>query len=136
MLRMPDLPWELTMQGSAFADQLLATTLTLLEASPPQTALGALLFLLPKWLSAHFATAMCHLGFCQHQERARSAVWGVSDALARNYCLAHPRMGLWETPPGVAGHNNGLVNVPKDAIPSEHSILAALLQANHKCALS
>jgi hypothetical protein len=123
------------MQDNAVGSMFLAATKTLLDAPAARSPVMVMLQLLPKWLAAHVATAMCHMGWGARYERARDVLWGISDALARNYCAAHPDVGTWKTPPGVVSQHQGHMLFPKELIPSDNSILAALMQARHKCAL-
>jgi hypothetical protein len=121
-------------QGDALSARLLDAARTLLDGSGSASSV-MLLRLMPQWLTPHAATAMSHLGWDERSELARDTIYTFADCLARNYCAAHPADVQWKTPPGVARRGGARLDVPADVIPSDNSVLAALLQARTKSVL-
>jgi hypothetical protein len=82
---------------------------------------------------------MSRLGYDSMREQARDVMYSVSASLARNYCAASPDLPPWETMPGAAEparSKHRHISFPKVIVPSEDSILAALIRSRHKCVSS
>jgi hypothetical protein len=123
------------MQGDALSARILGAARTVLDGPGSASPMMMILRLMPQWLTPHAATAMSRLGWAERYELARDTIYAFADCLARNYCAAHPADAQWKTPPGVARRGGAQLDIPAVVIPSDNSILAALLQARNKSVL-